>query len=492
MAQERDTRTAWVIMGILLVARVFTAASATLIVDEAYAISVAREFSLSFYDHPPISFWAPVVSAWIFGVESELVFRLPAILLGTVTAWVIWRLGILVGGARAGLWTLGLYALAPAFALAGAVMVPDPAVEFGVVLTAYWLVRIVQDPDNSNTRYWIWAGLALAFGLASKYQAGLVPVMALVFAVISPVGRRWFARPGPYVASVLGLAGLSFVLIWNIQNDWISFTYHTGRTGRGMNLPNLGVMAALQLLFLLPPIAVIGAMGIARAFKGGADRLLLALLAVGPIVAFNLVYLFADRSFPHWTMPGWIVALPLAGVVMAEAGARFRRVMIWTLAVCALLEYGFIATVVTHVRTGILTNHTDPIPEWDRFDALDVFGLEDALNEKGYLDGIDLIVAGHWIKAGFMSQGLRGQYPVRVMRAPNHFQFMSGAHATGEALYLHPVILPRADQLTEQSLELARKLDPNAELLEPVVLKRGGRDYLQIVVIRLHIESVPD
>lgn len=489
MQDERDfNRAAWGIMGGLLVIRLIVAGYATMIVDEAYAISVAREFSISFFDHPPLSFWAPVASAKVFGAETALIFRLPAVALGTLTAFIIWRLGALIGGAKAALWTLGLYVLAPAFALAGAIMVPDPAVEFGVVLTAYWLVRIVQKGDHAPFRFWLWAGLALAFALASKYQAALVPVMALVFAVSTQRGRRWFARPGPYVAALIGLVGLSPVLIWNIGHDWASFAYHTGRTGQGLNPGNFGRMAALQLVFLLPPVAVAGGFGMVRGWRG-PDRLLLALLAAGPVIAFNLVYLFARHSFPHWTMPGWILSLPLAGAVLATTGARPLAWFKWSAILLGGLEYLLVAAVVIHLKTGLFTNQVDPIPQWDRYDAMDVSGLEAALQARGLLEGTDLIVTDGWIKGGFMSLGLHGHFPVLALRDPHHFAFMSGAGASGAALFLHPVILPRAGQLTRASLQLARQIDPAAELLDPVILKRGSRDYLEIVIIRLHVGS---
>ena len=493
MARNPAT-TAYLIMAALMLARLFFAAVPPLGVDETYAVAAARGFSLSFFDHPPVAFNAALLSSVIVGVETPFVFRIPTLLFGAVALWMMWRIGCLLGGERVGLWTVALYAASPAFALSGSFIVPDAPLNMAAAICVYWLVRIAQSDGPAPLSHWVWVGLALALALASKYQAALIPVMALVFALFTRTGRRWFAQPGPYVASILGLVGLLPVLLWNIANDWASFSFHTGRTGDGINLDNFALMQAGQILYLLPPIAVLAVMGLWRTAtsRPAPTQLLLWLIAMGPIVLFNIVYLFSNKSFPHWTMLGWMFALILTAQMIAGGTDRLqRRARAWVSGV-AIVVFGAVALLAIHLQTGVLTRFThDRPPAWDRtWDAFDYSDLRGELEARDLLDGVGIIAARSWIQAAYMSTALQGEYAVKILRgSPHHFPYLEGADATGPALLLTPDVLGREKWSDEKLLELARATDPNAELLKPIVLQRGGLDYVSVSVIRMSFDA---
>ena len=481
---------AYYVMVALLGARLFFAAYPPLGVDETYAVAAARGFSLSFFDHPPVAFNAAMFSSVIFGAETPFVFRLPTVLFGIVTAWFMWKIGLELGGPRAGFWTIVLYALSPAFALSGSFIVPDGPLNMGAAICVYWLVRIAQNDAPAPLIHWIWVGLGLAIALASKYQAGLIPVMTLGFAILFGRGRAWFGQPGPYVATILGVFGLLPTLLWNMQNGWASFVFHSARTGDGINLDNFALMFAGQLAYLLPPIAVLAVRAVWRhsARSVAPEQMLLALIALGPIVAFNIIYLFSAKSFPHWTMPGWLFALPLAGLMLSEGSDVLRARAAKWIGGFAVVVFGLVGILAVHLQTGVLTKYTtDEIPAWDRtWDAFDYSGLEGELDKRGLLDGLQIIAARSWIQASYMSTALKGAYPVKVLRGnPHHFPYVPGADAVGRALLLTPDVLGRAAWSDEKLLELAQRTDPDAQVLAPIILQRGGRDYVRVSVIEM-------
>ena len=55
----------------------------------------------------------------------------------------------------------------------------------------------------------------------------------------------------------------------------------------------------------------------------------------------------------------------------------------------------------------------------------------------------------------------------------------------GPALLLSPDTRARAEERRARLLAAAREVDPGAEMLEDVVLKRGSRDYAVVMVVRL-------
>lgn len=490
--EAADRAMFWRVVAISMLVKLIFAAMLPLGVDEAYATAVAREFSWSFFDHPPIGFWSPVVAANLTGIEHPLIYRLPELLFGLITTFVMYALGRELGGSRAGLWTVVLYALAPAFMMAGGVFIlPDGPLGLGSAICVLYLVRVVRAGDAAPLHYWVVAALGLALALGSKYQAALLPVAALVFAIVTPAGRRWFRSPGPYLAALLGVLGLVPTLIWNIQNDWASFSFHANRTGDGINIDNFVLMAVGQALYMLPPVLVLGLIGLRRGFSTQKPEItLVALVAMGPIVAFNIIYLFSDKSFPHWTFPGWQFALPLAAVWLAGTTVGvLRRVRIW-LIWGAGLTWAVMLVVMLHVNFGVLTRWmADGPPKWDRTETVFNYGgLRPALEARGLLEDAQLIVVPRWIEAGILSTALAGDWPVRVLKGnPHHFAFMSGATAKGPGLLLGISTLSRSRRQASLLLKQGQAIDPNAEMLDPVILSRGGAPYVSVFVVRLNV-----
>ncbi|MFN7003809.1 MAG: hypothetical protein ACK4NW_10310, partial [Roseinatronobacter sp.] len=59
VGEIRGVGVIWWIIGGALLWRGVLAALMPLGTDEAYALAVGRGFDLSFFDHPPLGFWAP-------------------------------------------------------------------------------------------------------------------------------------------------------------------------------------------------------------------------------------------------------------------------------------------------------------------------------------------------------------------------------------------------------------------------------------------------
>lgn len=486
-----------ILLKVILGALIFKLVVAVILplgVDEAYAVAVSREYSLSFFDHPPISFWMPVIFADLSGLEDKLIYRLPFLIAGVATTAVMYLTGRELGGQRAGLWTALLYAMAPFFLVsAGILAVPDGTLSLGLAVAGLFLVKIAKSEGTPPLVWWVWTGLALAFALGSKYQAAWLPVGVLIYMLASRRGRRWFLQPGPWIGAAIGLVGLFPVVWWNMQHDWISFSFHSSRASGGFSLKNIGFMTAGQALFLLPPTLIVAVLALVQAFRRPIrdERLLLALVALGPLVFFGYVYLVSSRSHAHWTMPGWQFAFPLAGLWLAECSSRIaRRFLAWSAGFLVLIWLPLVALVI-HADTGFLTRwFYDRPPDWDyTLSMFDYGDLRHQLDARGLWNETDLFMAGSWAPAGHLDTALQGIKPMRIFHAggAHHFAFLSDAHATGRALFMQPGVIRDAETTDALLLQQARMLDANAELLAPIILKRGGQDYVRISLVRLRI-----
>ena len=90
-------------------------ASLGLGVDESYMVAAGRVLSLGYYDHPPAAWWLSWGAAHLFGSEAPIVVRLPFIALSALSTWLMYRLGAVLAGGRAGLWAAVLLNLSPVF-----------------------------------------------------------------------------------------------------------------------------------------------------------------------------------------------------------------------------------------------------------------------------------------------------------------------------------------------------------------------------------------
>ncbi|MBV0913628.1 ArnT family glycosyltransferase [Anianabacter salinae] len=482
-------RAAWVLFAALMAARALLAWLLPLGWDETYAIAVARDYSLSFSDHPPLGFWAPVFAADLTGIEHAFVYRLPALVFGAGTFWGLYGIGYRLGGDRVALWTGALFAVTPIFTvLFGFMAVPDSPLGCFAALAVLALLTLIERP-YAGLWLWLAGGAALGLALMSKYHAGLFALSILVFALASRTGRGCLVRPGFWLAVGVALLGLLPVLAWNIGNDWASFGFHSGRTSTSFQPANFSKMLAIQTVMLLPPVALLCLRGLIHAGRRRDPALgLVAAVALGPILAFSLVFALTPLSFAHWTMPGWLFAIPLAALWLSHQDtARVRRNARWV-AGFAIPFWLLVPVFLLHVHTGLLTRFThDTAPLWD--DTRSVFDyapLRGALAERGLLEGTDVLVAREWIEGGVFSTALHGAYPVRLIEGDlHHFRYLPGMTATGETLALSAHLIPDAGAQAQAFLSKVRQLDAGATLHEPVILTRGGRPYLNISVVSL-------
>ncbi|NOX39246.1 MAG: glycosyltransferase family 39 protein [Alphaproteobacteria bacterium] len=487
-------RLLWQIIIVALIVKIAFGIFLPMGADEAYATAVAREFSISFFDHPPISFWLPVIFAKLTGIEHPMIYRAPFLLIGVGTTLVLFLIGKEVSSNRAGLWTALLFSTSPFMLLSGSLfVVPDGPLYLATATAALFLVRIAKLNRDAPLQYWLFAGGALALALASKYHAAWFPVAILIYVILTPKARHWLVRPGLWLGGGIGLIGLLPVLIWNANHDWASFAFHSARASGGFSVAIFGVTFALQAIFLLPSGMFAAFMGLGMALKkrGGSPEFLLALIALGPILIFNYIYLTSGVTFAHWTMPGWIFALPLAGVWLDKSSVMRRAKFLGWTKILSLAFLVPITVLVIQANTGVLTRYIYKTPpSWDNTLVLSSLrGLKPALVKRGLWASTDVIMTNGWIPGGRIDTALASEKPMRIYKGigAHHFAYISDAKATGRGLFMDISLVSKADMTGQTLLARARAIDPAARLLAPVILPRGGQDYVAISMVALTV-----
>ena len=455
-------------------------------VDEAYQITVGRQLDWSYYDHPPLSFWAPNIFSKIIGSDALLIYRLPAIIFGSITIYALYGIGTLIKGKDAAFLGAFLYSVSPFFFFSGGVfVVPDGPLNAALCMTLFLFIKSQSSETNYNIQLFL-VGVCLAVSFLSKYHAVFVPLSLLFYFLISRKRVYWILYSRIWIIALVGVLGFLPTLIWNYYEGWPSLTFHTARASAEFSLINFIKMFFGQVVYLLPPTVFLS---IWAFFSVRRDEKINFLFypALFIIISFNILYIMGAEGFPHWTMPGWMLSLPLVGVFISQKNNSLRKkIKKW--------YFGFIIPFWTvifvlgiHVNTGWLTSHLKSVPKWDnttQFMHWDEFSKE--FEEFCCDEKKETIGFLNWVDAGLIGATLKGKYSIRVIgENPHHFIFMDKNPKPKVGYLLVPTLISVTAGTVDDLFEVIKTYDPNALYVKSIGVKRGNFDYAQVLVFKM-------
>jgi Dolichyl-phosphate-mannose-protein mannosyltransferase len=129
-------------------------------VDESYMVAAGRDLQLSYFDHPPLSWWMARGASWLAGSEAGLVVRTPFILTFGLTTWFLYRLTAMLFSPRAGLSTVMALNLSPVFGITtGGWVLPDGPLDCALLAGALCLQHAVHADEPNSLGHWTAAAL---------------------------------------------------------------------------------------------------------------------------------------------------------------------------------------------------------------------------------------------------------------------------------------------------------------------------------------------
>ncbi len=190
-----------------------TAATLPLYGDEAYYWVWAQHLDWGYRDHPPMVAYIAYLTT--LAGHSELLLRLPALLLGVTTSYTLFLLGRDLFDTRVGLIAAALFQVVPLlWVTGGLLMLPDAP------LLLAWTIalRLIWKGLHGHIDAWMAAGLVVGLGLLSKLT--MVWLVVGVAAFLITTARPWLRRREPYAAAAVALACLIPVIGWNAAHGW--------------------------------------------------------------------------------------------------------------------------------------------------------------------------------------------------------------------------------------------------------------------------------
>lgn len=464
----RYGRCVLILMAVSAVVRALCAALIEFGNDEVYYRLYALFPDWSHFDHPGMVGWMIQLFTFNLTMDSELAIRMASIVLGTVNIWMMYLVGTEAGGDRRIGWYSALLYVSSLYAtvICGIFIMPDTP------QSTFWLLALLcflrafrpverqsrpscgmgmasssvasspsaavagqnptaeSGPEGSRTvsgRWMLAAGLACGLAFLSKYTSAFLWTGAGLYIIFHD--RRWFRRWELYAAAALTVVCMLPVLVWNMQNDFISFTFHTGRvvSGHQLHPEFFGREIAGEFFYNNPVLFVLTIAAVILFLRRRLDfdrRTAAYLLWTAlPLILIFWIVSWQRATLPHWSGPAFVTLMPMAAAAVFRMGRRPGR---WVAA-----AVGFTAVLlplaVLEIRTGIvpLDHHT----EYDRMGkddfTLDMYGWDQlaeefaALREEAVADGKasedDPVFSYRWFPAAHTDYYVTSPLGVRLL-----------------------------------------------------------------------------
>ena len=326
---------------LLVLYRIFSGffAPLPLQVDEAQYVGWSHTLEAGYYSKPPFIAWVLGLNQWAcksFGIES---------LEGCARS--LQSVALLVASACAGFSSWALFRNTKAAVLTAILLVTSPLFGFYSLFAttdawllmwwslALWFFILASHGKNKGVIFWMLCGVAVGFGLLSKYSMGIFVLSAFLWTVFT----KQIFRKGPWIAAFI--AALIFLpnFVWNYKNDFptlshhieISQVQHLTATSWDLirSISSFGQFFTAQFL-LLGPLVMIGFLGLCFKFSGGSPRFetnqLVLVWFIAPILCIMLFQAFLTRAHANWAAPAYIgIAVLVVGIWFKKGGQEKTR-----------------------------------------------------------------------------------------------------------------------------------------------------------------------
>jgi dolichol-phosphate mannosyltransferase len=339
------------IVAYVLVLRLAFMGVVELLPEEAYYWNYAQHLDIGYLDHPPLIAWLIWFSTSLFG-KTELLVRMPSYICWIISAFFIFRLTLNFFDRATAFISILLVAVLPIYFWAGFFMMPDAPLYAAWTGCLYFLERALI---ANHSRAWYGVGLCMGLGMLAKYTIALLGLSTIAFLFIDRQARHSLLRPGPYLAALCAMALFTPVLVWNAQNDWVSFMFQGPRRWTGSHEFSLHMLIGSVLLLLTP----IGLLGIVKGLfhhrvieqleydqpdsgQKKRHRMFALIFMVLPLSIF-VIHSFFQQPKMNWTGPIWFVGIPFLSWDMATrcggAIGSLTRIMqrLWMPTIISLL-----------------------------------------------------------------------------------------------------------------------------------------------------------
>lgn len=321
----------WSVLVISLLWRIYVSLNLDLCFDETYYFYWSLFPQLSYFDHPPLTAWAMSITNALLG-ETKLSVRIWPILAGVLMVLIGRSLATSMFDKRAGNTAAVFLLLSPVYMANGFIMTPDTlfALAWATAIYGTWqalnpgldtdmnlnctISNSIKNMPSIQWHWWIVVGLATGFGLLCKYNMVLFFLSLALLFLFYPKWRSPIFFGGG-LAGIIALAVFSPVIIWNAENDWISFLFqlkHGFSSSHHSFFKKIGNYLGGLLIIVSPLICILCIKENFTAICSRThSRYFFLASFFWPVIVF-----FGYSSLKGWVQPNWPMMAFFSGLIL--------------------------------------------------------------------------------------------------------------------------------------------------------------------------------
>ena len=302
---------------------------------------------------------------WLLGAatavcgDSEICLRLPASIVATINAFLIYALARRLYDRQVAFWAAIVYATLPAVSLFAVTAMPEVLLAFFIIAGLLALANHFDRPTISSG---IVLGFVLGLGFLTDYAMAYLPFCTLLYVAATRQTHGILQAPGTWLAVAIAVLVAAPSFAWNGQSELISLAQALSF----VSWNSWGFKPDATLLFIGLQFALFGPIllfvllssVLARrnpAPRASADRFLL--FHSVPILAVLLVQVLIFKAKAHWALPAFPAATVFVTALLLRHGYQ-RLVLIST-----ALHVGVMAGVLT---LSIFADRFADVPAFNR------------------------------------------------------------------------------------------------------------------------------
>jgi hypothetical protein len=327
--------------------------------DEVYYIIYARHLQWNYFDHPPMVALLIKLTTLNLRLTSDFFIRVGPILLAAVNTYLIYAIAKKIKNEKSGLiaallFTASIYSSI----IAGIFIMPDAPQLFFWICSLYFLTNIITSGEDSKAvnQNLLLFGICTGLCIMSKVHGVFLWFGFGIYILF--YDRKTLSNLYLYLAVLLSVLILSPILFWNIDNDFITYTFHSNRVtiDRGINIDSFlreflgGAMYNNPINYFLIGTALVATWKNKINLKVAYIRLLL-LQSLPLILILLSVSLFRD-TLPHWSGPGFTSLIILTACYLSDIKTKLRKVVFY--AINLIIGVSFIGILATNFYPGTL------------------------------------------------------------------------------------------------------------------------------------------
>ena len=293
--------------------------------DEAYYYIWSKNLELSYYDHPPLI----AVFNKIFTLFSDSVFfiRLVAVFCMGMSAVFIYKLAQKIYDAQIAFFSVVIFLSLPITQGAFTISTIDAPLSLFWSASIYYSYLAIK---SDSIKFYIICGILIGFAMLSKYT-GVLILAGIFFYLLFNEPKKLLGYK-PWVSVLLAFLVFMPVIIWNYQNNWISFSFqykHGGESSQPINFLYFTEYIGNLFILFSPVFAFVLLKNIFNKEKN--SYLLHSFL-------FLLLF-FAYKALYARMLLNWFAPMIFGGVIfIAYFANKNKKVLLWGVMVSVILS----------------------------------------------------------------------------------------------------------------------------------------------------------